>query len=82
MAIVDEDLCSGCEACVDTCQFLALTVADGVSRVDEDRCAGCGICVTQCPEDAISMIKRKAEDIPEIPHDIEALLSRSKKEKH
>jgi len=81
IALIDEDICSGCEVCIEACQFFALALEDDVSKVKEDRCAGCGICVSECPEDAISLMKRKEESIPEIPHNTEELLMRSKKEK-
>lgn len=78
IAIIDQTVCSGCELCIDRCQFTALTMEDNVSQVDMGRCAGCGICVTTCPEKAISMDKRKTQDIPEIPKNTEELLKRSK----
>ena len=54
-AEVDQELCSGCETCLDRCQIDALTIIDGVSNVNQDRCLGCGLCVSTCPEDAIQL---------------------------
>ena len=61
-AQVDEDLCSGCETCVDRCQMDAITIIDDISTINLDRCIGCGLCVTTCPEDALTL-QPKAEKI-------------------
>ena len=60
-ARVDEELCTGCETCVDRCQMDAVEVVDGISTVYLNRCIGCGLCVTTCPAEAIRLIK-KADD--------------------
>ena len=60
-ARVDEELCTGCETCVDRCQMDAVEVVDGISTVYLNRCIGCGLCVTTCPTEAIRLIK-KADD--------------------
>ncbi|MCF8368077.1 MAG: 4Fe-4S binding protein [Bacteroidales bacterium] len=56
---VDADLCNGCEACIDRCQFDALKMDDGISTVDADACYGCGLCVTSCAVEALSLIQKK-----------------------
>ncbi len=55
--IIDSDLCTACEACVETCPFAAITVVDGVAQADEN-CNLCGACVDVCPVQAI-VIKKK-----------------------
>jgi ferredoxin len=55
-ARVDERLCTGCELCVERCQFGALSITDGVCKVDERRCFGCGVCVEACPYDVIKLV--------------------------
>ena len=63
--VVDADLCSGCEDCVDYCQFDALELGDDmVMTVSELRCVGCGVCVPQCSTGALSLVLR---DQPEVP---------------
>ncbi len=57
-AVVDEDLCDGCEICVDRCQMEAVTVSGGVCGVSLDRCIGCGLCVTTCPVEAITLVPK------------------------
>ncbi len=63
---VDEDLCIGCEACLDRCQFKALEMVDNICYVN-DRCVGCGVCALVCPEDALQLEKRKTADLAEYP---------------
>lgn len=63
---VDEDLCVGCGACVEYCQFDALTL-DGIIHVNETRCVGCGVCVPVCPQDALALIRRPEEEVPPVP---------------
>jgi Na+-translocating ferredoxin:NAD+ oxidoreductase RNF subunit RnfB len=68
-AQVDEDLCAGCEICVDRCQMEAIRVGDdGVAVVDRDRCIGCGLCVTTCSTGAVTL-QPKAEDLRREPPD-------------
>ncbi|MHA2316625.1 MAG: ATP-binding protein [Candidatus Hodarchaeales archaeon] len=55
---VDEDLCVGCETCVDRCQFDALDVPDDMLTIDLDKCVGCGVCAIVCPEDALELVSR------------------------
>lgn len=59
---VDETLCVPCQICIDFCQFNAITV-DEIAHIDENRCVGCGVCVLACPEEAMSLIRRPAEEI-------------------
>ncbi len=67
---VDEDLCVGCETCVDRCQFNALEVIDGLCEVNLKRCVGCGVCALVCPEDAMQLVERAVKD-KNIPPDNE-----------
>ena len=66
-ARVDEEECSGCEACLERCQMDAIDVVDGVAGIQLERCIGCGLCVTTCPVDAIELIKKAEEDLYEPP---------------
>jgi heterodisulfide reductase subunit A len=55
-AVVDEDLCSGCQICVSVCPYGAISFdeKDKVSRVNEALCKGCGTCGAACPSGAMS----------------------------
>jgi heterodisulfide reductase subunit A-like polyferredoxin len=61
---VDGELCLGCEACVDACQFAALSVPDGRAVVDAAACMGCGICVSHCPEGALALVRDASKGEP------------------
>ena len=52
--IINEDDCTACGACAETCPVGAITVED-VAQVDEDECVECGACVDECPNSAISL---------------------------
>ena len=54
--IIDAETCTGCESCVSTCPFGALSMKDGVAVVDE-KCTFCGACVDVCPVSAITLQK-------------------------
>ena len=64
---VDESLCVGCEDCIESCQFLALSMENDEVRVNRIRCMGCGVCVSTCPEDALGLVRRPVEEILPIP---------------
>ena len=56
-AVVDEEKCTGCGACVRVCPFHAI-VQEGKkqpAKVITAACAGCGTCAAQCPVGAITM---------------------------
>jgi len=54
-ALVNPELCSGCESCVDACPTEAISMVDGKAMVDPDECTECEACVEVCPEEAITM---------------------------
>ena len=66
-ASVNDTLCSGCETCIDRCQFNALSINDGVSVVDTANCYGCGLCVSTCPEEAITLRLKIPEELTPPP---------------
>ena len=78
-AVVDSDLCSGCETCLERCQMGALTMLDGISTVNRDRCIGCGLCVPTCPEKAIQLLENEQSYIP--PPDAYALYDKIRSNK-
>ena len=54
-AKVDNEKCTGCEACVDSCPSEAIAMADEKAGIIVDNCVDCGVCVDECPVEAISM---------------------------
>jgi len=64
---VDPDICSGCETCLNYCQFDALSLEDGIMVVSEVSCMGCGVCVPFCETEAMTLVRRREEDVLQIP---------------
>ena len=64
---VDEDLCTGCGACITRCQFGALSKDGDVCVVDYARCVGCGVCMSACPVEAMVMERRPEGEVDEPP---------------
>jgi heterodisulfide reductase subunit A len=62
-AVIDKNLCSGCQICESLCPFSAIEMkketVEGVEKVKaeivEAMCQGCGLCVSACPTKAIKM---------------------------
>jgi heterodisulfide reductase subunit A len=54
-AVVNEDLCCGCQTCIKVCPYSAVSFDEEkkVSKVNEVLCKGCGTCGSTCPTGAI-----------------------------
>jgi electron transport complex protein RnfB len=63
-AVVNPELCNGCEICIGKCQMDARSMVDGIAIVNIDRCIGCGNCVALCPSNANSLDKVTPETVP------------------
>lgn len=52
--VCDTDLCAGCMACVDICNFDAIKIIDSVhsynAAIDSEKCIGCGACEKVCQQ--------------------------------
>jgi ferredoxin len=60
VAVLDEEKCNGCRACLRMCQFGALSysAARKHAHVSLERCYGCGVCRAACPNAALSLVPR------------------------
>lgn len=56
---IDEDQCTGCNACTEGCPARLLSFDDGRAHVsgDETECMGCESCTTVCPSGAVSIME-------------------------
>ena len=58
-AVVDRDLCAGCETCLDRCQMDAVEIdANNIAVINRDRCIGCGLCVLTCNAEAMKLVPK------------------------
>lgn len=75
IAVIDQNGCTGCEACVQFCPVDCIELVPGpvhpdmakTVEVDLDRCIGCKKCVEACPWDTIHMIE--ADKSPEVANE-------------
>ncbi len=71
LAVVDEEVCVGCEDCLAACQFGALSFPEGICVVEGVNCVGCGLCAVVCPEEALSLIRRPEGEVGSPPKTIQ-----------
>ena len=72
-AAVNQELCSGCQTCVDRCKFDAIEMRQVPgskklkSTITNEHCLGCGVCVITCPKQALTLeLVRPPEHIPTV----------------
>jgi Fe-S-cluster-containing hydrogenase component 2 len=63
-AVVDDELCSACETCLERCYFDAISMEgeDDTAIVDDQKCMGCGLCLVTCPDEALSLKETRPQD--------------------
>jgi len=52
--VADESKCNRCRACVELCQFKAISLLGEVLLIFPEMCHGCGGCLAVCPEGALT----------------------------
>ncbi len=56
LAFVRQDICDGCQKCLNACPPKAISMnADGKAEVNEALCLGCGSCLESCPIEALDL---------------------------
>ncbi len=75
-AVIDEELCTSCMACIAACPIGAIVIGDkGQPVVNDAACKSCGACVPACPTGAIQI--RNCRD-KQLSAEVTALLEAAK----
>jgi Pyruvate/2-oxoacid:ferredoxin oxidoreductase delta subunit len=59
LAVVNEELCNGCQTCVERCPFNAIEMQKTPnskklkSHIIDENCKGCGVCIVGCKQKAL-----------------------------
>jgi len=54
--LINQEMCTGCGACVDICPQGAIRLVAARVSVNQEKCTACGQCVDECPSGAISLV--------------------------
>jgi Na+-translocating ferredoxin:NAD+ oxidoreductase RNF subunit RnfB len=64
-AVIDQERCNGCGACLRACNVKAITRNDACREtVVGDVCLGCGACISSCRQGALSMVWADNRELP------------------
>jgi len=73
MPWVDEEKCTGCNACLAKCPVNAISTENEKAKINMEECIHCGTCHRVCPQEAVRHDREK------IPQDIRANVEETKK---
>ena len=60
--LLDKELCSSCDLCLESCHVKAISLSDtGEYLINDDTCIGCGVCASACSSNALSMIENNRD---------------------
>ena len=77
IAEVNDNLCVGCEVCINLCPYNAISkIEEGKVIVNKVLCKACGVCGASCPENAITIhnftTQQIISELSTIEEDVEA----------
>lgn len=55
--VIDSDLCTKCEQCINSCPVEALTSGVNIPEFNYDECINCLCCIEMCPKKAVTLKK-------------------------
>lgn len=78
LALIDSSNCTGCEVCIEFCDFNAIVKIDhpendtetGICQIVVENCVGCTLCTKACPWEVIQMFR-----IDEVKSEVEKLIA-------
>jgi NAD-dependent dihydropyrimidine dehydrogenase PreA subunit len=63
---VDQELCTGCDVCVEACSVGAIQLVDQRAVMDDAQCIQCEACIDACLEGAITALSEPAQLMPTV----------------
>jgi electron transport complex protein RnfB len=74
--IVNSDLCTGCEICIERCWIDVLRLENDRITADLDRCLGCGACAYTCPTGALRLERKTPDEEQPLAADFGEMLTK------
>jgi Fe-S-cluster-containing hydrogenase component 2 len=63
---INQEKCSGCEACLAACPVSAISLDSGKAAIDQALCTRCAACLSLCPSGAICAEAEPVQIIPAV----------------